>query len=68
MCAHSLEERPGIKVLVMSGEEMNQIASQDANMPLLPKPFDGETLKAKVRTILARSSSAADPSSDPDRA
>jgi DNA-binding response OmpR family regulator len=53
LCAHLLEERPGIKVLVMSGADMREIASQNADMPFLPKPFDGETLKAKVRAILA---------------
>lgn len=53
LCAHLLEERPGIKVLVMSGADMNEIVSQNANLPFLPKPFDGETLKARVRTILA---------------
>ena len=53
LCAHLLEERPGIKVLVMSGADMNEIVSQNANLPFLPKPFDGETLKAKVRMILA---------------
>jgi CheY-like chemotaxis protein len=53
LCAHLLEERPGIKVLVMSGADMNEIVSQNANLPFLPKPFDGETLRPKVRTILA---------------
>jgi DNA-binding response OmpR family regulator len=53
LCAHLLEERPGIKVLVMSGADMNEIVSQNANLPFLPKPFDGETLKARVRAILA---------------
>jgi DNA-binding NtrC family response regulator len=50
---HLLEERPGIKVLVMSGTDMSEIVSQNANLPFLPKPFDGQTLKGKVRTILA---------------
>ena len=53
LCAHLLEERPGIKVLVMSGAQMSEIVSQNANLPFLPKPFDGQTLKARVRTILA---------------
>jgi DNA-binding NtrC family response regulator len=51
--SHLVEERPGIKVLVMSGADMNEIISQNANMPFLPKPFDGQTLKAKVREVLA---------------
>jgi DNA-binding response OmpR family regulator len=52
LCAHLLEERPGIKVLVMSGADVNEIVSQNANLPFLPKPFDGETLRARVRAIL----------------
>lgn len=55
LCAHLMEERPGIKVLVMSGAEMSEIVSQNANLPFLPKPFDGQTLKARVRAILAAS-------------
>jgi len=52
LCAHLFEERPGIKVLVMSGADMSEIVSQNVNLPFLPKPFDGETLKARVRAIL----------------
>jgi len=52
LCAHLLEERPGIKVLVMSGLDMREILSQNVNLPFLPKPFDGETLKARVRALL----------------
>ena len=53
LCAHLLEERPGIKVLVMSGADMREIVSQNVNLPFLPKPFDGQTLKARVRALLA---------------
>ena len=53
LCAHLLQERPGIKVLVMSGADMAEIVSQNVNLPFLPKPFDGQTLKARVRAILA---------------
>jgi len=52
LCAHLLEERPEIKILVMSGTDMSEIVSQNVNLPFLPKPFDGETLKASVRAIL----------------
>jgi DNA-binding response OmpR family regulator len=52
LCARLVEERPGIKVLVMSGADGSEIVRQNANMPFLPKPFDGETLKARVRAIL----------------
>jgi len=53
LCAHLMAERPGIKVLVMSGADITEIVSQNANLPFLPKPFDGQTLKARVRAILA---------------
>jgi DNA-binding response OmpR family regulator len=53
LCGHLIEERPGIKVLVMSGKNMSEIIRQNANMSFLPKPFNGETLKAKVWAILA---------------
>ena len=52
LCAHLLEERPNIKVIVMSGSDMEHIVSQNANLPFLPKPFDGEDLKARVRAVL----------------
>jgi DNA-binding response OmpR family regulator len=50
--AHLLEERPGIKVIVMSGADMSEIVSQNINLPFLPKPFDGEALLARVGAIL----------------
>jgi DNA-binding response OmpR family regulator len=53
LCAHLLEERPGIRVLVMSGSDISEIIRQNVNLLFLPKPFDGEALKAKVRAILA---------------
>lgn len=56
LCAHLLEERPGIKVLLMSGADMREIVSQNIDLPFLPKPFDGQTLKARVRAILTPTS------------
>ena len=56
LCAHLLEERPGIKVLLMSGADMSEIVSQNVDLPFLPKPFDGQTLKARVRAILTTTS------------
>ena len=53
LCSCLLEERPGIKVVVMLGTDMNGIVSPGVDSPLLPKPFDGEILKAKIRAILA---------------
>jgi len=53
LCTHLLKERPGIKVIVMSGADMSEIVSQNANLPFLPKPFDGEALLERVRALLA---------------
>lgn len=52
LCSHLLEERPGIKVLVMSGADMSEIVSQNAHLPFLPKPFDGQMLLTRVRALL----------------
>jgi DNA-binding response OmpR family regulator len=55
LCTHLLEERPGIKALVMSGAEMSAVVSENADLPFLPKPFDGQILRAIVRAVLAAS-------------
>jgi DNA-binding response OmpR family regulator len=48
LCAQLLKERPGIKVILMSGAAKNGTI----NLPFLPKPFDGQALLARVRAIL----------------
>jgi DNA-binding response OmpR family regulator len=53
LCGHLMEERPGIKMLIMSGADVRKIVSQNANLPFLPKPFDGQMIRARVRAILA---------------
>jgi DNA-binding response OmpR family regulator len=52
LCTHLLEERPGIKVIVMTGEEMSEIVVRNVNLPFLPKPFDGDALLERVQAIL----------------
>jgi DNA-binding response OmpR family regulator len=52
LSVHLLEERPSIKIIVMSGADSHEIVSQNIHMPFLPKPFDGEVLLEKVRTLL----------------
>jgi len=52
LCAHLLEERPGIKILVMSGSDIAEIVEANIHMQFLPKSFDGETIKKRVRKIL----------------
>jgi len=53
LCAHLLRERPGIKTIVMSGADLKKIIGQDAPLSFLPKPFNGETLRERVRAVLA---------------
>lgn len=53
--ARITKERPGIKALVMSSEDTDEIVAQNANLPFLPTPFDGDALKAKVWAILTGS-------------
>jgi DNA-binding response OmpR family regulator len=52
LCMRLLEERPGIKVIVMSGKDKGEIVRQSINTPFLSKPFKGETLLASVREML----------------
>ena len=52
LCAHLLEERAGIKAIVMSGSDMSEIVRQNINLPFLPKPFDGQALLARVHVML----------------
>src|SRR5947209_19567789 len=52
LCGRLTDERPGIQVLVMSGKDISEIVRPNANLPFLPKPFNGEALKAKVGAIL----------------
>jgi DNA-binding response OmpR family regulator len=60
LCAHLLEERPGIKAIVMSGEEKGEILSRNVNLPFLPKPFDGERLLERIVAVLGPSARSRD--------
>lgn len=55
LCVRLCEERPGIKLLVMSGADTSGDAAQSAELPFLPKPFDIQTLLARIRAMLADS-------------
>ncbi len=52
LCSHLLAERPGIKALVMSGDDVNDLRRRNLAGPVLVKPFDATTLKARVRALL----------------
>jgi len=62
LCTRLLRERPGIKAIVMSGADVKEVVGLGTPLPFLPKPFSGETLRAKVRAVLAAPASPADPS------
>jgi len=53
LTAHLLADRPGIKVLMMSGENMTEVASQNTHLHVLLKPFDGQTLTTRAQSMLA---------------
>jgi DNA-binding response OmpR family regulator len=53
LCARLFEEWPGIRTLLMSGSDVGQVVVHDANLAFLPKPFDGQNLRARVWAILA---------------
>ena len=53
LCSRLLRERPGIRILVMSGTDVPELAGPEDSLPPPPSPFDGQLLSAKVRTILA---------------
>ena len=38
-------------MLVMPGDDTDALRSEAASLPLLPKPFDSDALKAKVRAL-----------------
>lgn len=50
LCSRLLRERPGIKVIFMTGRNESGIT-----FPLLRKPFSGSALSAKVQEVLASS-------------
>ena len=53
LCACLMEEQPGIKVLIISGSDVaDGFADHSGKLPFLPKPFDGQTLKQRVRALL----------------
>jgi DNA-binding NtrC family response regulator len=52
LCMRLLEERPGIKVIVMSGTSTDEIVRQSIKAPFLHKPFKSEALLTSVREML----------------
>jgi CheY-like chemotaxis protein len=52
LCMQLLEERPGIKAIVMSGTDKGEIVRRNIDIPFLSKPFKSEALLANIREML----------------
>lgn len=53
LAEHILEEKPGTKVLVMSGLPESLALAAEKGYPFLAKPFRATTLTERVREVLA---------------
>ena len=52
LSTHILKERPGIKILFMSGKESEDLILQGKKMEFLRKPFVARELSEKIGSIL----------------
>ena len=57
LCGHLMEERPGIKMLVMSGKDISEIVRQNANMPFLAQALQWRDPKGESSGDFGPSSS-----------
>src|SRR5260370_20353798 len=53
LSAHIAKERPGIKILFMSGKESEELMIHGKRMEFLRKPFVARELSEKLSSILA---------------
>ena len=53
LSAHMLKERPGIKILFMSGKESGELMVHGRKMEFLRKPFLAKELSEKINSMLA---------------
>ena len=52
LAGHVISERPGIRVLLMSGQVSDEIREKNIRLPFLRKPFVSSVLRNKVRDVL----------------
>jgi CheY-like chemotaxis protein len=52
LAEHIIRERPGIRVLLMSGKTSSEIRDRNVQLPFLRKPFVPGTFRDKVRAVL----------------
>lgn len=53
LCTYLVQERPGLKLVVMSSAEMNVASRHDIDLLYQHKPFTKEVLRGTVKRILA---------------
>ena len=53
LSVHILKERPGIKILFMSGKESEELIVHGKKMEFLRKPFSARDLSEKVSSMFA---------------
>jgi CheY-like chemotaxis protein len=53
LASRMVTDRPGLRVLVMSGFAANQSTAEKAGFPFLAKPFTPATLRQRVQEVLA---------------
>jgi len=52
LAEHIIQERPGIRVLLMSGKVSDEIREKNIRLPFLRKPFVSSVFRDKVRDVL----------------
>ena len=52
LAEHIINERPGIRVLLMSGQISSEIREKNVRLPFLRKPFVPGVFRDKVRNVL----------------
>jgi len=52
LAARMIKDRPGIRVLLMSGKTSSDIRDKNIQLPFLRKPFVPATFREKVRDVL----------------
>jgi CheY-like chemotaxis protein len=52
LAEHVISERPGIRVLLMSGKTSSDIRAKNVQLPFLRKPFVPAAFRDKVRDVL----------------
>ena len=52
LAEHVINERPGIRVLLMSGKVSEEIRTKNIRLPFLRKPFVPSEFREKVRAVL----------------